>query len=156
MRHAFLLLPLLLVAACGDSSSHLSNRIMLDRSIGAVTLLETRPDVERALGRGMLTGSNVRIGTEVTYPKQGLEVAYAPGRSGTKVAFIILTTSRRYRTSGGVGVGSSRAGVEKLDGVNCYSADQCQHGAIGQGEPGTAFQFQNGRVWRVAIATDFG
>ena len=142
------------LAACG-SSSHTSTRIVLERSIGPVKLMEKKADVERALGKGSTIHDDQHHGHEVRY-SDGLDVFYAPGPNGREVVFAVLTTSSRYRTRGGVGVGSSRAAVESLGGVHCYGPSQCQHGATGPRVPGTAFAFRNGKAWRIAIATDFG
>jgi hypothetical protein len=128
-----------LLVAFGGSSQASSHMIVLDRAIGPVSLREPRDDVERALGAGVTIRNDQHYSHEVRYPKAGLDVFYAPGPMDRELAFAILTTSRRYRTSAGVGVGSSRAAVEALDGVQCYGPGQCQHGASGPGVPGTAF-----------------
>ena len=144
-----------LLAACGGSSDVSSHAIVLDHSLGSVRLLEKKSDVDRALGKGATLHNDQHYGHEVRY-SEGLDVFYAPGPKHQEVAFAVMTTSRRYRTRSGVGVGSSQTAVESLDGVHCYGPTQCQHGAAGQGEPGTAFAIRDGKVWRVAIATDFG
>jgi hypothetical protein len=156
MTRATLVAVLVVVlAACGGSSQASSHEIVLERAIGPVSLREARDDVERVLGAGVTIHNDQHYGHEVRYPKVGLAVFYAPGPTDRELAFAILTTSPRYRTSAGVGVGSPRSAVEALGGVQCYGSGQCQHGASGPGVPGTAFAFRSGTVWRVVIAKDF-
>lgn len=68
------------LAACGGSSRSTSQTIVLDRSIGPVKLLETRHDVEQAVGNGVTNHNDQRHGHQVRYSKFGLDVFYAPGR----------------------------------------------------------------------------
>jgi hypothetical protein len=143
-----------LLAACGGSSQASSHEIVLDHAIGPVSLRESRHDVERALGAGVTIHNDQHHGHEVRYPGVRLDVFYAPGPKHRELAFAILTMSPRFRTSAGVGVGSTRAAVEALDGVRCYGPAECQHGAGGPGVPGTVFAFRSGTVRRVAIAND--
>jgi hypothetical protein len=144
----------LIPAACGSSAPAHDSRIVLDRSIGVVTLREWRTDVERQLGRGTTVHGGKGHAHQVRYQKAGLTVVYAPGARQREGVFAILTTSARYRTSGGIGVGSSRSDVSRIGGIHCYSGQDCQHGAAYR-KPGTAFFFRNGKVWRVAMANDF-
>jgi hypothetical protein len=143
----------LLAAACGGSSGGLSRTIVLDRSIGPVRLLESQQNVEHALGKGVTVLNDQMHGHEVRYPKLGLELAYPPpgGAKHTAVAFVILTTSSRYRTRDGVGVGSSLDHVKLIKGIECFNSDSdCQHGNV-HNKPGTGFALRDGTVWRVVI-----
>lgn len=148
----------LALAACGGSSHSTSRTIVLDHSIGPVKLLETRHDVQNqnAVGKGVTIRSDRHNGHQVRYSKLGLDVFYAPGPTDEEVAFALMTTSPRYRTREGIGVGSTQHEVASVKGVKCYGPTQCQHGATGPRVPGTAFAFRNGKAWRIAIATDFG
>jgi hypothetical protein len=128
--------------------------IVLDHSIGAVSILETRAAVERVLGRGRPgKADRRRHSLIVRYP--GLTIGYSSrtklDRQHEQVVFV-LTTSPRYRTAGGVGVGSSGKAVRSLPGMTCYGAPPyaCEHG-MALGRTGTALAFRNGRVWRVTI-----
>ncbi|HEX3456233.1 MAG TPA: hypothetical protein VHS03_16560 [Gaiellaceae bacterium] len=127
---------------------------MLEHSIGPVSLREPIHEVEHGLGKGVTIHNDQHFGHYVRYAKLGLDVAYAPGPKG-EGAFAILTTSPRYRTRTGLGVGSSFAAVKSARGVRCYGIGECQHAANGPHLPGTAFSFRDGKVWRVAIAVDF-
>jgi hypothetical protein len=140
----------LALAACGGSSKGQPRTIVLDHSIGPVSLLEPIRDVERALGKGMTVHSDDRYGRYVRYAKVGIDVAYAPGPKHREVAFAILTTSSRYRTRDGVGVGSSLQAVAAIKGIKCYGGRDCQHGNV-HNKPGTGFALRDGKVWRIVI-----
>jgi hypothetical protein len=134
--------------------------IVLDRSIGGVSLKEKRADVERMLGPGVVVKTEDQKPPEppaheedVQYARDGLEVVYvsqtaAQRASGLVIA--VLTTSSRYRTKEGVGVGSTLADVRAIRGIKCYGAGDCQHGNT-HNKPGTGFAFRGGRVWRVVV-----
>jgi hypothetical protein len=94
-------------------------------------------------------------GHEVRYAKLGLDVAHAPpgGLRQAAVVFAILTTSSRYRTRDGVGVGSSLERVNRIRGIECFNGgSDCHHGNV-HDKPGTGFALRGGKVWRVAITT---
>jgi hypothetical protein len=122
-------------------------------------LKEKRADVERVLGSGIV----IKTETEpagaaghaeyVRYPKDGLEVVYVSSTAAQRargLAIAVLTTSSRYRTKQGVGVGSSLTDVRAIRGIECYGAGDCQHGNA-HNKPGTGFAFRGGRVWRVVV-----
>jgi hypothetical protein len=135
-----------------------TSRIVLDHSIGAVSILESRAAIERNLGRGLTIKKNAgEHWVEVRYPKAALLVGYA---SHTKLdpvheqAVFVVTTSPRYRTASGAGVGSSVPAVRSIQGMTCdasSSPQACQHGMAPR-RTGTDFAFRNGKVWRVTIA----
>jgi hypothetical protein len=137
-----------LIAACGSSGAKYSTKIVLDRSIGPVSVREALSKVERTLGKGTTLHNDQHYGHYVRYAKLGLDVAYAPGPHG-EAAFAILTTARRYRTHEGVGVGSTERQVAAIKGVDCSFAN-CVHGST-HNKPGTFFNLRNGKVWRVGI-----
>jgi hypothetical protein len=65
--------------------------------------------------------------------------------------FSITTTDRRQKTSGGVGVGSSRASVaRKVSGARC-TARACVVGQERAGRRVTRFALSHGRVARVTL-----
>lgn len=109
-----------------------------------------------------------RLGTpdRITFeedPIQGRVQVYAYGL--TRASFssgdnarvtAISTTSRRERTSRGVGVGSARTTVaRKVPGVRCrveYGFDHCYIGSLAPGTRATDFLIgSNGRVRRVVV-----
>jgi hypothetical protein len=139
-----------LLAACGGSSAGSSRTIVLDHSIGPVTLLEPQHKVEAALGKGSIIHNDAHFGHYVRYAKLGLDVVYAPGPKHREYAFAILTTSSRYRTRDGVGVGSTEADVARIKGIECRGGRSCQHGNT-HNKPGTGFELRNGKVRRIVI-----
>jgi hypothetical protein len=155
VKRAFCIVALAsLLAACGGSSKKQSQTIVLEHSIGPVTLRESLQDVERAIGQGRTIHDDQHFGHEIRYP-DGLDVFYAPGPKDEEAVFAVLTTSPSYRTSAGLGVGSSLGDVKALSGVTCHGSAACQHGANGPRQPGTAFLLRDGKFWRVQMAVDF-
>jgi hypothetical protein len=164
-----LLLSLTGVACAGGHESRTgpgpSSLIVLDRSIGGVALKEERADVERRLGRGRLVQSRDQKPPEppahsehVRYPMDGLDVWYV-SRDATSSererarVFAVRTSSTRYRTRGGVRVGSPVGMLRALRGLECF-AESCQHGFHGARRAGTAFRLDRpgGRVTWIAVS----
>src|SRR3954447_4468302 len=86
-------------------------------AVGAVALLAARPRVEAVAGRGLVEAGGGRSGG-VRYAAAGVTVTYAPapvdeGVTQEPLATRISTSSTRYRTAGGIGVGSSVAAVRR-------------------------------------------
>lgn len=75
---AALMLPL---AACGGSSKGQSPTIVLDHSIGPVSLLEPIHDVESTLGKGMTIHNDKHYGHYVRYAELGSTSPTLPARS---------------------------------------------------------------------------
>jgi hypothetical protein len=113
-----LLLVVTLTVVCGpagaDLSGHHRTSIALGRRIGPVSYGEPQAQVTRALGRGLATVFGEQ-GFR-SYPVDRIYVAYPPiwvrdmqASVGVtpKSAAIVMTRSPRYRTSSGLGVGSS-------------------------------------------------
>ncbi len=150
----------LVVAACGSSSSHAPRvAIVIDKSIGGVSLKERRSAVERTLGHGVVVKTEDQKPPEppahvevVMYP-DGLEVVYVSRTAAQRargVAIAVLTKSSRYRTKEGVHVGSSLADVRQIPGIKCDGGNDCQHGNT-HNKPGTGFAMRGGRVWRIVV-----
>jgi hypothetical protein len=133
-----------IAVACGSSARPRDSRIVLERSIGRVALREPRTDVERVLGKGTTIGNDVNHGHQISYPKAGLMVVYAPGLRDREAVFAVLTVSPRYRTDGGVGVGSSRSAVKAIGGIECYSST-CASAAPRTGSPAPRSSSGTGR-----------
>jgi hypothetical protein len=85
--------------------------------------------------------------------KDGLEVVYVSATAAQRAkgrVIAVLTTSSRYRTKDGVGVGSSLADVRAIRGIECYGTYDCQHGNT-HNKPGTGLAIRGGRVWRIVV-----
>jgi hypothetical protein len=150
------------VAARGEVRT--SSLIVLDRSIGGAAMGETRPMVEKRLGRGVILSTTtdrsarpapVHI-VRVSYGAGALVVTYVSMAKQPPKAAILETTSSRYRTGSGVGVGSTVGTLLSLGGVKCYgpAGVECQHGYTALNRPGTTFRLDRpgGTVVYIAIA----
>lgn len=143
-------LPLALIAACvlpatttaaEIARTGTNTAIVLERSIGGVALGESRAAVERLLGRGVLVETHLEgVGAEPrawveTRVYRDLQVIYARLKGsppGEGKAALIETSSPRYRTRSGLGVGSRWATVIALGtrgslGKCATWMMQCQH-----------------------------
>jgi hypothetical protein len=147
---------LALVAFVGRSTA-VPRGIVLDHSIGPVSVLETRAAVERVLGRGRPGKPDLREHwVIVRYPDAGLKVGYSSRTAMDRIhehVVFVLTTSPRFRTPRGAGVGSLPKAVSSIPGMTCYGGSSpyaCEHG-MAPGKTGTDFAFRDGKVWRVTI-----
>jgi hypothetical protein len=100
-------------------------RIVIDRSIGPVSIGMTRTAVEAALGKPRST-----LVVELGQGQTGLLVRYLRGAllvtyDGTAHVAAIETSSPRYRTADGIGPGTSDAG---LAGLPHFHTDFCSLG----------------------------
>ena len=155
------LLATLLVAAGSLSAygSTGSKRLVLDRSIGPVRLKESRKRIEEDIGKGRLLASHVDRSARpspvrqdrIAYEGEALVVIYISDKDHAPIAFVIETTSPRYRTVSGIGVGSSLAKLRKV-GVECFGETLCQH-FHGHNKPGTLFRLTapRGRVAKIDV-----
>jgi hypothetical protein len=141
-----------------------SNLIVLDRSIGGVSLREQHSAVDRQVGRGVVLSSKldrsarpapVRV-ERVSYMSGALIVTYVSEAKQQPVAIILESASPRFRTRSGVGVGSTFAALRSIRGVKCYApaSTECQHGYVAVDGPGTTFRLTrpHGKVIYVAMA----
>ncbi len=151
----------LLVSGCsGEESS--PGRIVLDRSIGGVSLGEDRAAVESALGDGITLSSQIdrsarpeAIRAEtVSYHDDELRVSYVSSESTGPTVVVVETRSPEYRTAAGIGVGSSIARIRSLPGTKCFDNSVCQHGYAAPNHAGTSFQLapDSGEVGRIVIS----
>jgi hypothetical protein len=137
--------------------------IVLDHSIGGVSLREGRAAVERDLGRGVALSTSIDRSARpepahiqrVAYLSGALTVTYVSmGVQQPQVA-LLESSSPRYRTRSGVGVGSTYAQLHTIGGVHCYapSETECQHGYSSTNKPGTTFRLDRpgGRIAYIAI-----
>ena len=144
-----------MLVACGHGSHE---SLVLDRSIGVVRLKESRARIEQDIGKGRLVSSKLDRSArpeplreeQVAYEKPNLVVWYLSDRHHTPSAVVLKTTSSRYRTKSGIGVGASFTQLRKV-GVNCHDTN-CQH-FQGHNKPGTLFRLTapRGRVAQIYV-----
>jgi len=153
-------------AARGAAGSAVTPTIVLDRSIGGVSLGETRGSVERRIGRGFLVSARTDVSRgrrshveRLAYDAAGLYVTYVSSGGPSREARVAVleTTWPSFRTPQGVHVGSPLTAVRAIPGVRCY-ASVCQHGYAGRGaaSPGTSFLVDPVRRRVVRIVVAFG
>lgn len=148
-------LALALVVLAGPSVGAAGGRagIAIDHRIGPVSLNEPRAQITKVLGQGVsvrVEGNTFRF-----YSKVGIYVLYPSGMQ-TRAA-IVETRSARYRTSSGIGVGSSLRQLRRALSVECRRSGrsiQCYHGLNGPSKPGTSFLLNGAtrRITRIALA----
>jgi hypothetical protein len=127
--------------------SHL--HLVLDHSFGAISLSESKTKIEARFGEGQPL--RMRGAQWTYYPKAAVAVLYVPTLRGL-IAGFLETTSSRYRTDSGTGVGSTFADLRRHVRVSCFNSADCQHGYAHQNARGTSFEIsglvfsRNGRV----------
>ena len=138
-----------LTGACGSHERLTpSNRLMvLDHSIGGVSLGELRSVAESDLGQGVVLSSTLDRSArptpareiKVSYANAGIVVWWVGAQGHPARAFILETRSPLYRTATGLGVGSTLARLRAI-GVSCNVGPDCQHGYAAPGHKGTTFR----------------
>lgn len=151
-----------LTTACGSRGHKaLSNKLVLDHSIGGISLGEVRSVAESALGKGVVVSATIdrsarptpeRV-VKVSYPNAGIVVWWVSGQGHPARAFILQTRSPRYRTATGIGVGSTLVKLRSI-GVFCNVGSDCQHGYGAPNGKGTTFRRAGpgGRVSEVLMS----
>ena len=151
---ALLALLAVVPAGCGDATKKAvrPGLIALDRRIGLVSIGEQKPQITKALGRGVvarLSGHPLRF-----YAKVKIYVGYPPYplKGMPTVAAFIVTRSARYKTRSGVGVGSSLRELRQRVTVRCQR-DLCKHARANFNLPSTVFDIDptTMRITEIAI-----
>jgi hypothetical protein len=150
------------LAGCSWSSSDTASNaqtklspVITRHSLGGIELGQSQAAVERLTGSGHKPPGQA-ANHVLSYAVPGGRLVVAYGRLFTSdpqdTVQLASTDSRWFRTSGGVGVGSSLAEVDALGAMNCAPTDnrhaQCQTLAYG---PGLEFDLTDGHVVRVAL-----
>ncbi len=146
------------LASAQRASTGAALRIVPGKSIGGVSLGDSRPDVRRQLGipeaRARFCGALGNAIERWTDPDLTLDFADIPGGWTT---ILLVTTNRAARTAARVGVGTSRSTLAaRVHGLSCVSASAptyCQLGDPNRaGSHVTTFLLWRGKVRRVSIS----
>jgi hypothetical protein len=140
--------------------------MVLDHSIGGAKLLEPRPAVERSVGRGRVLSSKLDSSVRprparvirVSYLSGALVVTYVWAKPKPPIAIALESTSRRFRTRLGIGVGSSFDTLRSVRGITCPGPGfiECQHGYAATNASGTTFRLDRPRGAVVYVAVSLG
>jgi hypothetical protein len=129
-----------------------TGRVVIQQGIAGIKLQDSRDHVRDVLGkpRGVKYGRNL-VGRYVEYRYPGLLVRF----QGLKSVTMISTTRTSERTGKGIGVGSPKAQVKRIQGMHCrvaFGSSYCYVGALRKGRRSTLFFLNDqGRVDRVAV-----
>ena len=143
-----------------------NSQVVLDHSIGGAKLLESRSAVERSVGHGRVLSSTLdrsarpkaeRV-TRVSYLLGALVVTYVSTKPKPPIALVLESTSRRFRTRTGIGVGSSFASLRSVRGITCPGPGfiECEHGYAAVNASGTTFRFDRPHGTVISIAMTLG
>jgi hypothetical protein len=121
------LIALCAAALLAPAADGASPGLVLDHSIGGISLGETRAHAGHGEGSA---------GARVWYAGGTVIATFVHGR-----VVVVETSSARYRTRTGIGVGSSLAKVRSVGRIRCFDANtECQHGYKAMNRPGTTFR----------------
>ncbi|MGD9572014.1 MAG: hypothetical protein AB7V62_09030 [Thermoleophilia bacterium] len=148
---------LLLLATAAAALS--APRIVPGQRIGPVRIVAERAQVEGAIGPGLVIArvpSSIAPGNRnldevtVAYPAWSVVVRYLTDEASTLVT-AVTTRAPRYRTPGGVGVGSTRAQVRAAHPRAVCTAAACRVGRALPEAVVTRFALSGDRVTKVAL-----
>lgn len=136
----------------GAAVAAIPSKIVIGHRIGAVSVGEPRAQVTKTLGRGapvQVEGNLFRF-----YAKVGIYVLYPPKPSLPRHVFVVMTRSSRYKTSSGIGVGSTLRQLRQAIHVSCHPSAKslaCYEGA----RPLTSFLLSSAtkRITEIGIAS---
>jgi hypothetical protein len=142
----------------GGSSAKLPPpHLIFGRSIGGVSIHEPKAKVEALLGTGTQSSTSTSSSgvTKLTVSYDGLMVHYAGADTTHMYTIGVETSSRRYRSSGGIGVGSGLAQLKSDEAIDCSNADSatapsCQAPKGARGDL-TVFALKDRRVQRLFL-----
>lgn len=136
------------------------DRIVHGRSIGVISVNEERATIGDKLGGDGVViartpnpqepGNSNFDAVTVAYPSLALTVRF-PTDEASSGALSVATRSARYRTAGGVGVGSRRARILAAFPRAVCTASRCQVGPRTGDVRITRFSLSAGRVVRVTV-----
>jgi hypothetical protein len=161
LRAGLLTLAVAILIASSAGAKLTNHRIVLGKSIGAISVGMTRARVEQILGLGVVIGGRKGVLVE-SWNKLGLAFFFK-GRSESAKTLGGVTTNPAYDTPQGIRIGSTTQDVTSAYGsAHCFKADnvtaenpykRCErHAPAGRV---TVFYFDvSGDVDRIAVGTD--
>ncbi len=136
-----------------------NNRIVLGRSIGALAIGDERATIELRHGPGVVLSSvpNPALPQNpnwviqvVRFPRVAVNARF-PTAEASITTDRLTTRAVRYRTSKGIGVGSTRASLVVRHPAAVCSPTICRIGVKAPGRTITRFHIRAGVVWKVEI-----
>jgi hypothetical protein len=150
----------LLAGACVASPAlGANNRIVLGRSIGALAIGDERATVELRQGPGVVLSSVPNpdfppnpnwVIQVVRFPSVAVNARF-PTAEASITADRLTTRAARYRTSKGIGVGSTKSILVMKHPAAVCSPTICRIGVKAAGRTITRFHVRAGAVWKVEI-----
>ncbi len=136
-----------------------NNRIVLGRSIGALAIGDERATIELRHGPGVVLSSVPNpdfppnpnwVIQVVRFPRVAVNARF-PTAEASITSDRLTTRAVRYRTSKGIGVGSTRASLVAKHPAAVCSALICRIGVKAAGRTITRFHIRAGAVWKVEV-----
>lgn len=160
MKRSSIVIAALLAGACATGPAvGANNRIVLGRSIGPVAIGDERATVELRHGPGVVLSSVPNpdfppnpnwVIQVVRFPSVAVNARF-PTAEASITADRLTTRAVRYRTTKGIGVGSTKALLIAKHPAAACSATICRIGVKAAGRTITRFHIRAGVVWKVEI-----